>query len=184
MVLEKLAKMKFSSLLLLIIFLKINIVFSQKEEEIEIIIENADTIILAKDLHTNLYNQILVGNVFLTYEGTKMFCDSAVKYGDNNTIEAFYDVEILQGDSIHLKSHYLKFSNLTQQTLAKDSVSLRHNEATLFTDFITYYLNTNIAKFKDTGRIVDLQNKILSERGIYQLNQNMVTFYNLSLIHI
>ena len=48
-----------------------------------------------------------------------MYCDKAILYKDQNFIEAFNNVKMNQGDSIHMNSKYIEYSGKTQIAIAK-----------------------------------------------------------------
>ena len=48
-----------------------------------------------------------------------MYCDKAILYKDQNFIEAFNNVKMNQGDSIHMNSKYIEYSGKTQLAIAK-----------------------------------------------------------------
>lgn len=51
--------------------------------------------------------QILVGNVTFRHDSVYMYCDSACFYEKTNSLEAFDNVKMVQGDTLFLYGDYL-----------------------------------------------------------------------------
>ena len=51
--------------------------------------------------------QILIGNVAFRHDSVYMYCDSACFYEKTNSLEAFDNVKMVQGDTLFLYGDYL-----------------------------------------------------------------------------
>ena len=58
--------------------------------------------------------QILVGNVTFRHDSVYMYCDSACFYEKTNSLEAFDNVKMVQGDTLFLYGDYLFYDGNTQ----------------------------------------------------------------------
>jgi len=69
---------------------------------------------------------LLIGHVQLKQENTLFSCDSAVQNILTNTIEAFGNIHINDGDTVHTYSQYLKYLGNTKiaDALAKEKKRL------------------------------------------------------------
>ena len=58
--------------------------------------------------------QILIGNVAFRHDSVYMYCDSACFYEKTNSLEAFDNVKMVQGDTLFLYGDYLFYDGNTQ----------------------------------------------------------------------
>ena len=63
--------------------------------------------------------QVLVGDVRFSHEGVLMYCDSALYYEATNSFDAFGNVRMNQGDTLHLDSHVLYYNGLDRLARAR-----------------------------------------------------------------
>ncbi|PLX06390.1 MAG: hypothetical protein C0596_18160 [Marinilabiliales bacterium] len=158
-------------ILLLAFFCLISVkIFAQDEDKyddtpkkVEIIHANS----LEYDESTGTEAKKLLGKVVFKHEDAYMFCDSAYLYDESNTIEAYDNVRIKQGDTILLIGNYLEYDGNTKIAKMRDSVILKHRESLLLTDSLDYDRNENMAYYFEGGRIFDGDNKLTSRRGYY-----------------
>ena len=61
---------------------------------------HADCLYFDERLHRTA--QILVGHVQFSHDGVLLFCDSALYYESTNSFDAFGNVRMNQGDTLHL----------------------------------------------------------------------------------
>lgn len=109
----------------------------------------------------------LIGNVIFEHEGALLYCDSAWLYADRNLLEAFENVHVIQHDTIHLYSKYLKYDGNTKLGEAVGKVRLQDPEMTLTTDRLDFDRNTNTSIYRTGGLIVNDENTLKSQIGIY-----------------
>lgn len=109
----------------------------------------------------------LIGDVKFKHEGALMYCDSAHFNSKTNTVDAYRNVHIIQDDSLELFGDYLNYNGNTKLAKVRDSVRLIHGGSRLYTDFLDFDRNTNIATYFNHGHIIDKVNDLQSNNGSY-----------------
>jgi len=122
--------------------------------------------------------QTIVGNVILYQGVTKFTCDSAVINRRLNTMEAFGNVHINQGDSLFTSSQYIKYLGHERIAYLKKNVVLTDKKSTLTTQDLEYNLITAIGKYNNGGKVVNAKTTITSTQGIYYEDTKDVYFIN------
>lgn len=122
---------------------------------------------LEYDESTGVTAKRLLGKVVFKHEDAYMFCDSAWFFDDSNTIQAYNNVRIKQGDTILLVGKYLEYNGNTKIAKMRDSVVLKHNKSFLITDSLDYDRNLDMAYYFEGGKIYDGDNRLTSRRGYY-----------------
>lgn len=113
------------------------------------------------------YNRI-IGNAVFQHEDAILSCDSAYLYSARNEMEAFGNVHIEQGDSMHLYGDYLEYSGNTKLAeMTGEEVKLIDKDLTLTTTLLNFDRNTNTAYYYTGGRIVSDENDLTSVIGTY-----------------
>ncbi|HEY9045664.1 MAG TPA: OstA-like protein [Ohtaekwangia sp.] len=119
----------------------------------------------------------LIGNVILTQNQTTIYCDSAYFFKKRNFVEAFGRVKILEGDSVTITGRKLEYDGNTKKAkLRSNVVFVKLATATLYTDFLDFDRNTNIANYFNNGRLVDSINVLTSNKGYYNVHSNLASF--------
>ncbi len=111
--------------------------------------------------------QRLINNVEFDHAGAKMYCDSAYMYSKTNTFDAYEDVFINQGDTVHLFGDFLHYDGNTKLATFKGNVRLINKETTLTTDELEYDLGKSIGYYTKNGHIVSGENTLESIIGYY-----------------
>jgi lipopolysaccharide export system protein LptA len=122
--------------------------------------------------------QLLSGNVQIEMNGAKLFCDKAIVNKTENTAIAVGHVRMEQGDTIHLKSEFLKYEGNTSHAEAIGKVVLTDPRMTLTTDTLSYDRKNQEAYYTTGGHIRDSINTLDSKIGRYFLNEKRVRFIN------
>ena len=143
-----------------------NISFSQKVKRIELL--HANKLKGGGALGINVKR--LIGNVSFKHENAIMYCDSAYFNSNENIIDAFSNVHIIQGDSLNLYGDFLKYNGNTKIAMVRNNVRLIHGDATLTTDSLDFDRNINQAHYFNYGKIVDSENDLTSIHGYYYSN--------------
>jgi len=132
----------------------------------------------ATGLRKNGVNYMIVtGNVKFTHKGTIFLCDSAVLVKKTNNLDAFGHVKILDGDSIIVTAKTLRYNGNTKIAKLRQNVVLtKLDQMQLFTDFLDYDRNTNIATYFNKGKVVDSTNVLTSEKGYFNTNSSFSSF--------
>lgn len=121
--------------------------------------------------------QRLIGNVVFTQNETTIYCDSARFYRKENSVEAFGNVRIIEGDSITITGSRLVYDGDAKTAqLRKNVVFNKLKTAILYTNNLDYARGPNIAYYFNGGRLVDSINVLTSQRGRYNVNTNLASF--------
>ncbi|MCK9311139.1 MAG: hypothetical protein M0P26_02550 [Bacteroidales bacterium] len=144
--------------------------------------------ILSFDASVNPDYQILTGDVRFRHDGAYLFCDSAHYYMKSNSLYAYGNVHMEQGDSIFLYGAWLYYDGNTKLVMVREKVRLENREVTLFTDSLNYDRISNIGYFFDGGLLVnedgDVTNELSSEYGQYSPETKMAEFkHDVKLVH-
>ncbi|MDY0313669.1 MAG: organic solvent tolerance protein OstA [Bacteroidales bacterium] len=113
----------------------------------------------------------LLGDVVFRHEEAYMFCDSAWFFDESNTIQAYNNVRIKQGDSVLIIGKYLEYDGNSKIAKMRDSVILKHNKSFLITDSLDYDRNIDVAYYFEGGKIYDEDNRLFSRRGYYHTKE-------------
>lgn len=137
-------------------------------------IEHADLYTYDESIAANA--QRLIGDVRFRHNNALMFCDSAYSYNDSNRFDAFGNVHIIQGDSIHLYGDKMYYNGDMRLARFVHNVKLVDKSITLTTQALDFDLSTNIGYYNNHGQIVDTANVLTSIIGRYYSNDNMLFF--------
>jgi lipopolysaccharide export system protein LptA len=163
--------MKFTLLILIGFLLSAESAFSQKK----IIIKHADSSIgrpVGKERQ-----DWLIGNVVFEQNQTTIYCDSAKWLKKGRSMEAYGRVRITDGDSVTLTASFLSYDGNTRiARLRKNVVFKKLNTATLYTEFLDFDRQRNMAKYFNGGKLVDSTNTLTSQKGYYDTRSNLASF--------
>ena len=121
--------------------------------------------------------QRLIGNVVFVQNETTIHCDSAHFYRKENSVEAFGNVRIIEGDSITITGSRLVYDGDEKTAkLRKNVVFNKLKTATLYTNNLDYARGPNLASYFSGGRLVDSINVLTSKKGYYNVNSNLASF--------
>ncbi|NBC83645.1 MAG: organic solvent tolerance protein OstA [Bacteroidetes bacterium] len=109
----------------------------------------------------------LLNNVEFRHAGAIMYCDSAYLYNKENSFEAFYNVYINQGDTLHLYGDYLEYNGNTKLAKMRSNVRLKNKETELFTNALDYDMGSNIGFYRNNADIFSGDNELTSKKGYY-----------------
>ncbi len=118
----------------------------------------------------------LIGEVRMEHDGTYMNCDSAYLYQNNNTVEAFGNIYIRQGDTLHMYGDYLHYSGNTKFAKLRKNVRLINKETKLKTDILDYDLHLDQGYYYDIGEINSGDNFLTSINGVYYSKKEIFNF--------
>ncbi|MBC7865825.1 MAG: hypothetical protein IAF38_22820 [Bacteroidia bacterium] len=125
--------------------------------------------------------QRLLGGVTFVHQGVIMTCDSS-HFFDNNTLEAFGNVNIHQGDTLFMHGDKLKYDGNTKMAALEGNVSCTEKDMNLTTNILTYDLNTSTASYFNGGTIRSKNNTLTSKNGYYHSPSKTMSFrYNVKL---
>lgn len=120
--------------------------------------------------------QKLTGNVIFTQKSTTVYCDTSYFYRKRNVMEASGNVRIVD-DSIVITSKKLNYEGDQRMAKLRDDVVYREGERELYTDFLDYDLDAEIAHYFNSGKLIDTTNVLTSEVGYYFSLDDYAQFY-------
>ncbi len=128
--------------------------------------------------------QRLIGNVSFSHGNATMTCDSAYLNEKEQIFEAFGNVHMVQGDTVHMYGRYLHYDGKVKLAKLRYEVKLENKTTTLFTDSLDYDRIENMAYYFEGGTIVDAQNTLTSDYGQFYPSSNDAEFrYNVKLVN-
>ena len=147
-----------------------------------IILEHADLLTYDAALQPGV--QRLKGGVVLRHGNATMTCDSAYLNEDDQIFEAFGEVHMVQGDTVHMYSRYLYYDGISKLARLRHNVHLANKTTDLYTDSLDYDRIADIAYYFEGGTITDAQNTLTSDYGQFIPATNDAEFrHNVKLVN-
>ncbi len=110
---------------------------------------------------------IVVHKAIFKQEGTTLTSDSAYFHPQDNVVEAFGHVVIVQNDTLHIYADKLNYNGNTKIAILTDNVKLVDKDATLTTNYLVYSTATKIGTYTGGGKLVNKDNTLTSRNGYY-----------------
>ncbi|MFD2824251.1 OstA-like protein [Lacinutrix iliipiscaria] len=125
------------------------------------------------------------GQIHIVHEGVDMWCDQALLYSDENFVEAYGNVKMVQGDTINMVAKYVEYSGKTKLAFASGEVVLKEPASTLTTDTLYFDRAKQQSFYKSGGKVVrDSSGTITSRIGRYYMNAKKYQFVkNVKLVN-
>jgi lipopolysaccharide export system protein LptA len=120
--------------------------------------------------------QLLIGSVKLRHDSMYMYCDTAYIYEKSNSIEAFSNVRMEQGDTLFIYGDYLYYDGMTQIAMLRKNVRMINRNTTLTTDSLNYDRILNLGYYFQGGTLTDEQNVLTSVWGEYSPATKIAVF--------
>ena len=120
----------------------------------------------------------LIDKVVFRQKETTVYCDSAYYFAERNEMQAFGRVRIKDGDSVTITARKLVYKGNDRMAVLRKDVVYRRGKKVLYTDFLDYHMDDEIAEFKNDGKLVDEQNTLTSSYGAFHSKINKAYFYN------
>ena len=144
-----------------------------------VFMENAD--VQSGSFSANAIREVLTGNVIFRHDSSFMYCDSAYHYKQDNSLEAFGRVRLEQGDTLFVYGDYLFYQGnleLAQMRHNVRMVNIQQDSSvvTLYTDSLDYNRGIDIGYYFEGGRIVDVENELVSVYGQYSPGTKIAVF--------
>ncbi|MDO5571085.1 MAG: OstA-like protein [Bacteroidales bacterium] len=143
--------------------------FSQDENiqktHTKIYMLHADTWTFQKAVNPDA--QVFKGNVVFRHDSAYMYCDSAYLYEKTNSLDAFGNVRMEQGDTLFVYGDVLYYNGINGLARLRGNVKMINRDVTLITDSLNYDREQNIGYFFEWGQITDSENKLTSSYGQY-----------------
>lgn len=119
----------------------------------------------------------LIGNVRMKHQNSIINCDSAYFYRSENRAQLYGNVKIEDiQDPVTTTSTYAEYDGNTKIAKLRNRVVFTNQKTTLYTDFLDYNREINVATYFNKGKVVDSTNVLTSERGVYEVNLERITF--------
>ena len=148
----------------------------------KVFLEYADSLYKVDNRRDTIEKQILKGNVKFRQAGLWMFCDSAYYYPTENSLDAFSNVRMEQGDTLFVYADILFYNGDTH--LAKlingptrEKVTLINKDVTLTTDSLDYDMEVDLGWYSRWGTIDDKVNTLTSLYGEYSPKTKRAEFF-------
>lgn len=125
--------------------------------------------------------QLVVGNVEFRKGDMFMYCDSAHFYDNTNSLDAYGNVRMEQGDTLFVYADELNYNG--DKELAElfaspgKKVRLINKDVMLETDVFNYDMAINLGYYNVGGVLTDRQNRLTSIEGEYSPNTKDANFY-------
>ncbi len=120
--------------------------------------------------------QILVGDVAFRHDSMYMYCDSALFYEATNSLDAYGNVRMNQGDTLFLYGDRLHYSGDEMLAKVRENVVMIDKEMRLTTDSLNYDRTINLGYYFNWGTVEDTLNVLTSEWGEYDTQTNDAMF--------
>lgn len=145
-----------------------------KQKKTKVYLEHANTLSFDKEVMADA--QVLNGDVCFRHDSSYMYCDSAYFFEKTNSLEAFSNVRMEQGDTLFVYGDYLFYDGNAQIAYLRNNVRMENRQVTLFTDSLNYERIANIGYYFDGGLIVDSLNELSSFYGQYSPATKLAIF--------
>lgn len=146
----------------------------------EVFLEHADRLSMDDNISTEY--QVLSGNVHFRKQGMNMYCDSAHFYDLTNSLHAFGNVKMQQGDTLFAFADILVYDGMKEIANLKGEdgkgVELINRKVHLTSDSVRYDLKRNVGYYDTGGTIEDDENRLESVYGEYNANTKEAYFEN------
>lgn len=125
---------------------------------------------------------ILRGNVEFSKGAMLMFCDSAHYFPNTESMDAFSNVRMEQGDTLFIYGDELNYRGPEEIAYlysdGKDSVRLINRDVMLKTPVFVYDLGIDLGFYNEGGVLTDKKNRLYSIEGEYVPSTKEANFYN------
>ncbi|KAA6311074.1 LPS-assembly protein LptD, partial [termite gut metagenome] len=111
--------------------------------------------------------QVLIGSVKFRHDSMYMYCDSALVYEKLNSIEAFDNVRMEQGDTLFIYADYLYYDGISQLATLRNNVKMINRNTELTTDSLNYDRLYDLGYYFEGGMLTDEENILTSDWGEY-----------------
>ncbi|MEN3324498.1 OstA-like protein [Mariniflexile soesokkakense] len=164
-------------IILLLCLFSPEIIHSQEKKKIEI--EYAGRLTIDEENYpgAKVLTRDEMQQVHIMQGSINMWSDKAIYYSGENFIEAYGNVKLIQGDTIHMTSKYIEYSGITQLAFASGDVVLKDPNSTISSDTLYYDRVKQQAFYKNRGTVVkDTSGTITSKVGRYYMEQKKYQF--------
>ncbi len=143
-----------------------------------VFLERADVM---KQMETDSF-VIVTGNVEFSHGAMLMFCDSAHFYDESESLDAFGNIRMEQGDTLFIYGDELTFNGIEQKAYLygtdNSPVKMINRDVTLLTPTFIYDLRNEYGYYYEGGTLTDKGNKLTSIEGEYIPKTKEANFYD------
>lgn len=155
---------------------------ANRYQEDKIFLEYADSLYKLQNKYDTIERQIVKGNVKFRQSGMWLFCDSAYYFPEANSLDAFGNVRMEQGDTLFVYADKLFYNGnarmaYLQNGPSREKVTMINKDVTLNTDSLDYDLSIDLGWFSRWGTIDDKVNTLTSLYGEYSPKTKKAEFY-------
>ena len=147
---------------------------AKQEKKSKVYLLHSDILRFNKELNPDA--QIVEGSVVFRHDSVYMYCDSAYFFDKTNSLEAFGNVKMNQGDTLFLYGDYLFYDGNTQIAMVRENVRMENKNTTLLTDSLNYDRIYNLGYYFEGGTLFDEENVLTSDWGEYSPATKMSVF--------
>ncbi len=145
----------------------------------KVFLEKADSLVMNERVSTDYMT--LYGNVMFRKGGMFMYCDSAHFYEKSNSLDAFGNVRMEQGDTLFVYGDELNYNGMTEQAVLYGGTGrkarLINRDVKLETDIFHYDMKASVGYYDVGGKLSDKLNTLTSVEGYYYPNTKDAFFY-------
>ena len=146
----------------------------RRDDPNKVYLLNSDELTFDKEQSADY--RVLRGNVVFRKDSMYMYCDSAYFYEKDNSLDAFGNVHMEQGDTLFIYGDVLYYNGNEQIARLRENVRMENRDVTLFTDSLNYEMVPNIGYYFDGGKLIDSQNELSSVYGQYSPDTKQALF--------
>ncbi|TCK66720.1 OstA-like protein [Winogradskyella wandonensis] len=151
--------------------------FSQKKDKLEIIYSGKSYKDKTTEEGAFTFLRDNQQQVHFVHNGVNLYCDKAVWYKNQDFIEAFSNVRMVQGDTITMTAKYVEYSGKTELAFARGEVVLKEPSSTLTTNKLYFDRTKQQAYYDTSGKVVrDSSGTITSKIGRYYMTPKKYQF--------
>lgn len=155
---------------------------ANRYQQDKIFLEYADSLFKDSQPGDTIEKQIVKGNVKFRQAGMWMYCDLAYYYPENNSLDAFGNVKMEQGDTLFVYADKLYYEGDDRMARLKNGptspkVRLINRDVTLTTDSLDYSIAMELGWYSKWGTIDDKVNTLTSLYGEYSPGTKIADFY-------
>ncbi|MDE6794576.1 MAG: LPS export ABC transporter periplasmic protein LptC, partial [Muribaculaceae bacterium] len=156
---------------------------ANRYQQDKIFLEYADSLYKDQSSLDTVEKQIVKGNVKFRQAGMWMYCDLAYYYPDLNSLDAFGNVKMEQGDTLFVYADKLYYEGNDRMARLKNGpsnpkVKLINRDVTLTTDSLDYSIAMELGWYSKWGTIDDKVNTLTSLYGEYSPGTKNADFYH------
>ncbi len=146
----------------------------QEKKKTRVDLLYADSTVADKEFRPDV--QVLLGNVQLKHDSMYMWCDSALIFEKINSVEAFGNVRMEQGDTLFIYGDYLYYDGMSQLAMLREHVRMINRDTELTTDSLNYDRILNLGYYFEGGTLADSVNVLTSWWGEYSPATKLAVF--------